>query len=122
MSTSVFPSSLYAELLPKLLEVLELTQQTSGISNPQARQKLLQATINFKNALAQAKDFANNLPGGELTIEEQDDVIEMLEMLKERKKAQLAAFSARKVASSAASRDLKMEVDSVASTPFQSDG
>ncbi|PPQ68477.1 hypothetical protein CVT25_008403 [Psilocybe cyanescens] len=122
MATSIFPISLYEELLPKLMEVLELTQQTSGISNPQSRQKLLQATINFKNAISQAKEFAINLPGGELLIEEQDDVIKMLGMLKERKQAQLAAFAARKVASTAAAHDLKMEIDSVASTPVQSDG
>ncbi|PPQ69234.1 hypothetical protein CVT25_006951 [Psilocybe cyanescens] len=122
MATSIFPISLYEELLPKLMEVLELTQQTSGISNPQSRQKLLQATINFKNAISQAKEFAINLPGGELLIEEQDEVIKMLGMLKERKQAQLAAFAARKVASTAAAHDLKMEIDSVASTPVQSDG
>jgi hypothetical protein len=36
--------------------------------------------------MAQAKDFAINLPGGELLIEEQDAVISLLEMLKERKR------------------------------------
>ncbi|KDR68726.1 hypothetical protein GALMADRAFT_256548 [Galerina marginata CBS 339.88] len=138
MSNNVFPISLYEELLPKLVAVLELTQQTTGISNPQTKQKLLQAVIvlssesfvahsfrqtnNFKNAIAQAKDFAINLPGGELLIEEQDDVIEMLETLKERKRAQLAAFAARKVTSTSFAHDLKMEIDSVASTPMQSDG
>ncbi|KAF8972511.1 hypothetical protein BDZ97DRAFT_1649490 [Flammula alnicola] len=138
MSTNVFPISLYEELLPKLVAVLELTQQDAGMSNPQAKQKLLQATNNFKAAIAQAKDFAINLPGGELVIEEQDDVINMLDTLKERKRqvvssdhpfavvlildklrrTQLAEFAAKKVISS--SSDMKMEVDSVASTPARS--
>lgn len=43
-------------------------------------------TNNFKSALAQAKEFAINLPGGELCIKEQDDVIYMLETLRDRKR------------------------------------
>ena len=43
MSTTVFPVSLYEGILPKLVAVLELTQDPAGVSNPQARQKLLQA-------------------------------------------------------------------------------
>ncbi|KAF8908216.1 hypothetical protein CPB84DRAFT_1744381 [Gymnopilus junonius] len=119
---AVFPVSLYEDLLPKLVAVLQLTQQNEGgMSNPQAKQRLLQATNNFKNAMAQAREFAANLPGGELRIEEQDDVIMMLEELKERKRAQLAEFAARKVTSTVSAHDLKMEIDSVASTPVQSD-
>ena len=72
-------------ILPKLIAVLELTQDSAGVSNPQARQKLLQAvrspsvhrvkftnfclflqTNNFKNAITQTKGFAINLPSGEL--------------------------------------------------------
>jgi hypothetical protein len=43
-------------------------------------------TNNFKNAITQAKDFAINLPGGELLTEEQDDIIQMLETLRDRKR------------------------------------
>jgi hypothetical protein len=42
-TTTVFPVSLYEGILPKLVAVLELTQDPAGVSNPQARQKLLQA-------------------------------------------------------------------------------
>ncbi|KAF8179119.1 hypothetical protein BJ912DRAFT_644744 [Pholiota molesta] len=119
MATNVFPISYYEELLPKLVAVLELIQQSPGVATPESKQKLLQATNNYKSALAQAKEFANNLPGGELCIKEQDDVIYMLETLRDRKRAQLAEFSARKVIS--ASADVKMEIDSVASTPNISD-
>ncbi|KAF8168464.1 hypothetical protein B0H34DRAFT_793064 [Crassisporium funariophilum] len=121
MAANVLPISVYEDLLPKLVAVLELTQQLEGITTPQAKQKLLHATNDFKNLIAQAKDFAINLPGGELVIEEQDDVINMLEMLKERKRAQLSEFAARNVASQASGLDMKMEVDSMASTPFHRD-
>ena len=43
MATNTPPVSLYEDLLPKLVAVLELTQQSEGVTNPQAKQKLLQA-------------------------------------------------------------------------------
>lgn len=40
----------------------------------------------FNRDLLNAKENALALPGGELLVEEQDEIIEMLEELKERKK------------------------------------
>ena len=40
---TVFPVTLFEEILPKLVDVLELTQKTEGWTNPQSKQKLLQA-------------------------------------------------------------------------------
>ena len=105
MSATLFPISLYEELLPKVVDVLELTQQTEGLTNQQAKQKLLHAvssfsfsssthfveynqTNTFRYAISQAKDIAVKLPGGELTIEQQDGVIKLLESLRERKRYQ----------------------------------
>ncbi|PPQ83186.1 hypothetical protein CVT24_002258 [Panaeolus cyanescens] len=119
-TSTTLPIALYESLLAKLIAIIELTQQPGGVSNAQGRQRLLQATNEFKNAITQAKDYAVNLPGGELVIEEQDQVIAMLETLKERKRAQLAEFAARKVFVPQYSQDLKMEIDSMASTPFHS--
>ncbi|KAF9042137.1 hypothetical protein BJ165DRAFT_252505 [Panaeolus papilionaceus] len=119
-SSTTLPITLYESLLSKLIMIIELTQQPGGVSNPHGRQKLLQATNELKNAIAQAKEYAINLPGGELVIEEQDQVITMLETLKERKRAQLAEFASRKVFVAQYSQDLKMEIDSMASTPFHS--
>jgi hypothetical protein len=42
MTSTIFPISLYEELLPKVVAVLELTQQTEGLTSQQAKQKLLQ--------------------------------------------------------------------------------
>ena len=39
----------------------------------------------FNRNMAAAKEGANALPGGELLIEEQDEIIGMLERLKQRK-------------------------------------
>lgn len=93
-------------------------------------------TNDFRNALAQAKDLVANLPGGELLIDDQDEVIRMLETLRDRKKcvrladvltlylltqstrAQLERFSRQPLQASATSTaEEKMEVDSMASTP-----
>ena len=43
-------------------------------------------TNGFKDAIAQAKSLTNALPGGELCLDEQDEVINMLERLKQSKK------------------------------------
>ena len=43
-------------------------------------------TNDFKDAITQAKSLINALPGGELCLDEQDEVINMLERLKQAKK------------------------------------
>ncbi|KIK65978.1 hypothetical protein GYMLUDRAFT_218737 [Collybiopsis luxurians FD-317 M1] len=123
-SSNTIPSAVYESLLLKLVTVLELTQKPEGISTPQSKQAVLQATNEFKSLLLQAKTLAANLPGGELHINDQDDVIEMLTTLRDRKRDQLVEFSARssQVASAVASQmmiDAGMEIDSMASTPMQ---
>ncbi|KAE9404929.1 hypothetical protein BT96DRAFT_853108 [Gymnopus androsaceus JB14] len=123
---NTIPSTVYDSLLLKLVTVLELTQKPDGISTPQAKQAVLQATNEFKSLLLQAKTLATNLPGGELHINDQDDVIEMLTTLRDRKRDQLITFSSKTsqaVASAVGSHmmnDLGMEVDSMASTPMHS--
>ncbi|KAF9235870.1 hypothetical protein BU15DRAFT_77592 [Melanogaster broomeanus] len=54
---AAIPSPLFAGIIPKLITVLEHTQRSEGAMTPQAKQALLQATNDFKNALAQAKDY-----------------------------------------------------------------
>ncbi|KAJ7165823.1 hypothetical protein C8R46DRAFT_1096294 [Mycena filopes] len=127
MSTLANPSdaatlsaSLFESLLLKLLAVLELTARPEGTVTPQAKQALLHATNDFKATLARAKTLATHLPGGELRTDEQTEVLGMLTELRDRKRAQLADFSARALASGVnpGAHRPGMEVDSVASTPF----
>lgn len=116
-SSSVLPMSLYEGLLAKLVKILELTQKPEGTATPQAKQALLHATNDFKSSIAQAKDLAAELAGGELRIDEQDEVIEMLTQLRDRKRQQLDQFSAQTLELSSSSAEMSMEVDSMASTP-----
>ncbi|KAF7331502.1 Mediator of RNA polymerase II transcription subunit 9 [Mycena kentingensis (nom. inval.)] len=89
------PVALFDSLLPKLITVLEEIEKPDGVVTPQARQAVLAATNEFRDALTKAKELATNLPGGDLRIEEQVDVIEMLTELRDRKRRQLAEFSSR---------------------------
>jgi len=43
-------------------------------------------TNDLKDAITQARSMINGLPGGELCLDEQDEVINMLERLKQAKK------------------------------------
>jgi hypothetical protein len=94
-------------------------------------------TNDFRGAVVRAKELAAGLPGGELLVEDQDEVIAMLEKLRDRKRyvlvihlstteyilivhsEQLSQFAARALASATPSAiENKMEIDSMASTPF----
>ncbi|KIJ21279.1 hypothetical protein PAXINDRAFT_31403, partial [Paxillus involutus ATCC 200175] len=113
------PAPLFAAIIPKLISVLEHTQRLGGAVTPQAKQTLLQATNDFKSALAQAKDYASALPGGELNFRDQDELIAMLEKLRDHRRQELVLF-AQRVASipNTSAQVSEMEIDSTASTPF----
>ena len=50
--STIFPISLYEELLPKVVAAMELTQQTEGLTSQQEKQKLLQTVeLMFFNVL-----------------------------------------------------------------------
>ncbi|KAG9310339.1 hypothetical protein JVU11DRAFT_9470 [Chiua virens] len=76
------PTRLFASIIPNLIIVLEHTQSAQGVVTPQTKQALLQATNDFKNTLAQAKDYGAALPGGDLNFQEQNELILMLEKLR----------------------------------------
>ncbi|KAF8627295.1 hypothetical protein AX17_006340 [Amanita inopinata Kibby_2008] len=118
MTSNALPTELYKGLLLKLVAVLELTQREDGVVTAEARQALLQATNDYKNALAQARETALNLPGGELVIEDQNEVIQMLVEMRDRKKNMLARFCQRPLVSVVQpSVNSNVEIDSTASTP-----
>jgi len=131
MASETLPSSAFESLLPKLLAILQVTQRPEGTSNVRNKQDLLQAIQAFREALNHARSLASALPGGDLHIEEQDEVIAMLVRLREKKRLQLREFSDKVIdtkaagyavpqyagGSNAARTNAQMEVDSNASTP-----
>lgn len=105
------------EIVPKLIAVLEHTQ-VSGINlTQQTKEALLQATNDYKNVLLQARKYAATLPGGELNAEDQEELIAMLERLRDHKKQQLAEFSERVSSMLSSVESERVEIDSTASTP-----
>ncbi|OBZ79100.1 hypothetical protein A0H81_00285 [Grifola frondosa] len=110
-------TALYENLLLRLATILELSQHGQGTLDPQTKQALVQSTKDFKDGVREAREYATELPGGELSAEEQDAVIGMLQKLKDRKKRQLAEFAQNANLKPAALNIIKMEVDSTASTP-----
>ena len=158
MSATVFPVSLYEDILPKLVAVLELTQDPAGVSNLQARQKLLQAVCPpnlfevywlklfcsfFRQTTSKMRSRRrrNSRPTSlvESCLLKSKMILfrcwKLWEIVNGTRpffllffneftlvfRAQLAQFAARKVTSTAAAHNFKMEVDSVASTPYGSD-
>ncbi|KAH9005843.1 hypothetical protein EDB86DRAFT_1142773 [Lactarius hatsudake] len=123
-SNETLPSSAFESLLPKLLTILQVTQRPEGTTNVRNKQDLLQAIQAFREAMSHARDVAGALPGGELLIEEQDEIIAMLERLREKKRLQLQDFSDKVIDTKGhdvpqygVGQNPQMEVDSNASTP-----
>ncbi|EJD04217.1 uncharacterized protein FOMMEDRAFT_106762 [Fomitiporia mediterranea MF3/22] len=119
MSGHSFPDPVFESLLEKLAHVLEVVQNSDSTLDPQTRQAMFKATTAFKDGLVKAKELANTLPGGEMLIKDQDDVIAMLEQLRDQKRDQLSRFSSHALSTSGPPKDsqVKMEVDSTASSP-----
>ncbi|TFK71734.1 hypothetical protein BDN72DRAFT_856031 [Pluteus cervinus] len=118
MSAAPLPTALYEGLLKKLVDIIDLVHKGEGATTPQAKQALRNATNELRASFTQAKDIAINLPGGEMLVEEQDDVLEMLTKLRNQKREQLIQFMNRSILSSSANVESKMDIDSMASTPF----
>jgi len=110
MEANVLSISVFESLLPALANVLEVARRqddTTTTLTQQTKQELLKAvrsrlslgsfsqkiyiysddqTNNFKSNLAEAKRLVDSLPGGNLTLSEQDEVIELLEKLRDEKR------------------------------------
>ncbi|KAI0697018.1 hypothetical protein BC835DRAFT_1413916 [Cytidiella melzeri] len=115
------PSTVYEGLLQEVAAVLDVVNElTAAQSSTEIRRKLVQTTNALKHDTLVAREGANNLQGGELSIEDQEDIIDTLEKLKARKKATLNKFSDEMTRAPQAvinSESASVEVDSTASTP-----
>jgi hypothetical protein len=73
LESTVFPVSLYKGIFRTLVAVLELTQE---YPNPKTKTSASCCPLNHL-----ARDLTTNLPGGELLIEEQEDIIQIARQL-----------------------------------------
>jgi len=90
---NALPTENFEILLPRLITILELVQQSNASQIGQHRLLISQATNDLKEHLRKAKEIVDGLPGGDMLIEDQDEVIAMLEKMRDQKRAQLEYFS-----------------------------
>jgi hypothetical protein len=69
LESTIFPVSLYKGIFRTLVAVLKLTQE---YPNPKTKTSASCCPLNHL-----VRDLTTNLPGGELLIEEQKDIIQM---------------------------------------------
>ena len=108
MSAAPIPTALYEGILGKVVEILDLIHKGDGASTHQSKQAIrnavrepfprLQAPESYlsksislqandlKESLNEAKGIASDLPGGEMCIEDQDEVLDMLSRARNRKR------------------------------------
>jgi len=73
------------------------------------KQSVAQATNVFKQRMAAAKEIVDSLPGGEMSLSDQDEVIAMLKALRDQKRRRLDEFSRQQAITSTSTSDTIME-------------
>ncbi|GJJ09552.1 hypothetical protein Clacol_003775 [Clathrus columnatus] len=73
----------YKNLLPALADVIDTSQKQDDVAS---KQDLLAATNKFRDLLVTLKRTALNLPGGDMSLVDQDQVIKVLEQLRDYKR------------------------------------
>ncbi|GJE99563.1 hypothetical protein PsYK624_158300 [Phanerochaete sordida] len=111
-------TTLFSNLLPNIVNVLEVVTESELGTNPDLKKKLVQASNTLRDDFGRAKEAAINLEGGDISLEEQEEIAEMLKGLIARKRLVLRNF-ARDIDTKAAAPEVKMDIDldSTASTP-----
>ncbi|KAI0781837.1 hypothetical protein C8Q75DRAFT_812165 [Abortiporus biennis] len=105
-------------LVLKFANIIDLICTRGAQNDPQLKHVLVKEINDFKEDMNQAKNAANTLPGGDLTMDDQDDVIRMLEQLRNQRRDILVNAIGEMKSSSEEQTDIKdMEIDSTASTP-----
>ncbi|KDQ20421.1 hypothetical protein BOTBODRAFT_151098 [Botryobasidium botryosum FD-172 SS1] len=108
---NALPTENFEILLPRLITILELVQQSNAPQLGQHRLLISQATNELKEHLRKAKEVVDALPGGDMCIEDQDEVISMLEKMRDEKRTQLEHFSQLLDSNASISDREKMEIE-----------
>ncbi|KAG9017620.1 hypothetical protein FRB90_000490 [Tulasnella sp. 427] len=88
-----FPIAAFQSLQPALVKVLKAVHDAGDSDEVQHRLAIANATNELKVRIAEAKALIDGLPGGEMLIEHQDEVIKALEQLKAQKTEHLIKFT-----------------------------
>ncbi|CAE6439204.1 unnamed protein product [Rhizoctonia solani] len=88
-----FNQSTFESLLPSVVQIIQSTQPQSSAQTHQQQQDIAKATMALRTQLATARDQIDALPGGEMLIKDQQEVIHMLQEMRSQRRAQLARLA-----------------------------
>ncbi|KAF8607593.1 hypothetical protein BDV93DRAFT_273277 [Ceratobasidium sp. AG-I] len=87
----------FQSLLPSIVAILQATQPPAVPHNAAGlhaqRQEIAKATMALRGQVADARDIVDALPGGEMLLEHQQEVITMLIQMRDARRTQLARLS-----------------------------
>ncbi|QRV72776.1 RNA polymerase II transcription mediator complex subunit 9 [Ceratobasidium sp. AG-Ba] len=93
MSATPLSQATFEALLPSIVAILQTTQPQPSSNAQTQRQEIAKATLALRSQLAHARDIVDALPGGEMLLEHQHEVIAMLKEMRNARRAQLARLS-----------------------------
>lgn len=83
----------FESLLPSVVSILQSTQPHPQPTVSAHGQEIAKATMALRSQLSTARDLVDALPGGEMLLEQQQEVITMLTEMRDKRRAQLARLS-----------------------------
>ncbi|KAF8680992.1 hypothetical protein RHS04_03389 [Rhizoctonia solani] len=96
-SNSALNQATFESLLPSVVQIIQSTQPQPQSQPPaqtqQQQQEIAKATMALRTQLAAARDQVDALPGGEMLLKDQQEVIQMLKEMRSQRRAQLARLA-----------------------------
>ncbi|KAG9013100.1 hypothetical protein FRB94_003934 [Tulasnella sp. JGI-2019a] len=83
---SSLPVDTFEGLLPALTNILKVVYDAGDSEESKHKLAITAATDELKEKLARAKELVENLPGGEMLLEDQDEAIAALERLRDQRR------------------------------------
>ncbi|KAG9032758.1 hypothetical protein FRB95_001017 [Tulasnella sp. JGI-2019a] len=90
---SSLPVDTFEGLLPALTNILKVVYDAGDSEESKHKLAITAATDELKEKLARAKELVENLPGGEMLLEDQDEAIAALERLRDQRRAHILTFA-----------------------------
>ncbi|KAJ1308652.1 hypothetical protein OPQ81_004346 [Rhizoctonia solani] len=92
-SDYTFNQSTFESLLPSVVQIIQSTQPQPPAQTQQQQQEIAKATMALRTQLVTARDQVDALPGGEMLLKDQQEVIQMLKEMRSQRRAQLARLA-----------------------------
>ncbi|CAE6392311.1 unnamed protein product [Rhizoctonia solani] len=92
-SNNTLSQSTFESLLPSVVQIIQSTQPQPPAQTQQQQQEIAKATMALRTQLAAARDQVDALPGGEMLLKDQQEVIQMLKEIRSQRRAQLARLA-----------------------------